>query len=49
MLQNTYRAQLGWHHYVFGAVAHSVQMKIEHDEMTVFQVVWEDDDGNSEK
>ena len=37
MLQNSYREQLGWHHYIFGAVASFVQMKIENDEITVFQ------------
>ena len=39
MLQNTYRGQLDWHHYVFGAVANLVRMKIENDEMSIFQVV----------
>ena len=38
MLQNTCRGQLECHHYVFGAVANLVQMKIENDEMSVFQV-----------
>ena len=33
-----YRGQLQWHHYVFGAVANLVQMKIENDEMHIFQM-----------
>ena len=48
MLQTTYRGQLEWHHYAFGAVANLVQMKIENDETSVFQVVLDDDDdGNN--
>ena len=40
MLQNTYRGQLEKHHYEFGAVANLVQMKIENEEMTIFQLFW---------
>ena len=36
-----------WHHYVFGAVANLVQMKIKKDETSIFQVVLDDDDGNN--
>ena len=43
MLQNTYRGQLEWHYYVFGAVANLLQMKIENNEMHVFQVIVDDD------
>ena len=46
MLQNIYRGQLEWHHYVFRAVASLVQMKIENDKTTMFQVVLEGDDDN---
>ena len=46
MLQNTYREQLEWHHYVFGAVDNLVQLKLENEEMTIFQVVLEDDGNN---
>ena len=43
MLQNTHGAQLEWHHYIFGAVANLVQMKIENNEMHIFQVLVDDD------
>ena len=43
ILQNTYRGQLEWHHYAFGAVANLVllQMKVENNEMSIFQVIME--------
>ena len=37
-----------WHHYVFGPVANLVQMRIENDETSIFQVVVDDDDGHNE-
>ena len=46
MLQNTYRGQLEWHHYTFGAVANLIQMIIENDETSIFQVVLDDDQNN---
>ena len=47
ILQNTYRGQLEWHHYVLRAVANFVQMKIENNEMHVFQVIVDGDYGSN--
>ena len=47
MLCNPYREQLEWDHYVFGAVVNLVQMKIENEETSVFQVCLDDDKGNN--
>ena len=47
VLCNPYREQLEWDHYVFGAVANLVQMKIENEETSVFQVLLDDDKGNN--
>ena len=47
MLCNPYREQLEWDHYVFGAVENLVQMKIENEETSVFQVLLDDDKGNN--
>ena len=42
ILKDKYRGDLGWHNVVFGAVVNLVQLRIENNDLDVFQVEVED-------